>query len=75
MKTAPIEGQFLLVGNYFFFFGLELPKEPLQIFPFLDFLSPLPIVNDFKCAKIQNQKANLLKLVLTMIGKLLHDRI
>jgi hypothetical protein len=27
--------------------GLDLPKEPLKILPFLVFLSPLPIVFEF----------------------------
>jgi hypothetical protein len=31
--------------------GLDLPKEPLNIVPFLVFLSPLPIVFVFKILK------------------------
>ena len=29
--------------------GLDLPKEPLKILPFFDFLSPLPMSVDFSC--------------------------
>ena len=37
--------------NYFFFFfaGLLLPKLPFVIFPFLVFLSPLPMILIFVC--------------------------
>jgi hypothetical protein len=30
---------------FFALAGLDLPKEPLKIFPFLVFLSPLPIIS------------------------------
>ena len=33
----------LLIFAFMAFFLLELPYEPLEIFPFLDFLSPLPM--------------------------------
>jgi hypothetical protein len=33
--------------------GLCLPKEPAKRFPFLVFLSPLPIIQIFRTAKIE----------------------
>jgi hypothetical protein len=35
------------------FAGRLLPNEPLKIFPFLVFLSPLPIINFFDPSKLQ----------------------
>jgi hypothetical protein len=37
---------------FFSLAGLDLPNDPLKIFPFLVFLSPLPIVVFFCCANV-----------------------
>jgi hypothetical protein len=38
--------------TFFSLAGLDLPNDPLKIFPFLVFLSPLPIVVFFCCANV-----------------------
>jgi hypothetical protein len=41
--TAGFVDAFRLNLSFIAFLSLELPNEPLAIFPFFDFLSPLPI--------------------------------
>jgi len=42
---------FSVTVGFFFFFGLDTPKLPRIIFPFLVLLSPLPILFLFGVAK------------------------